>query len=295
MMEIRELPPLNWLRSFEATARHLSFTAAAGELMITQSAVSQQVKLLEHFLGQPLFLRRPRRLQMTDVARNYLPTVINAFRILRDGTGEFLAPREESVLEIKANTAFSVFWLLPNLSKFTNAHPDVRIHLSTAFWSSDFAGSNAGIEIRYGRGEWDDVSGTRLRQEMIYPVCAPEIAERLHSPEDLLNETRLHLINLADNWAFWEKSVGLPNRIGTDGHYFNTLVLALDLAKRGQGITLGHDTLCADFLANEDLVKPFDLLAEARDNYYAVLPHGERSSPEARLFHDWVISQFLGA
>ncbi len=294
-MPSRDLPPLNWLRSFEASARLLSFTAAAEELHITQSAVSQQVKLLEHFLGQPLFLRRPRSLQLTDAARNYLPSVNQAFRVLRDGTSEFLTDPEDAALEVKANNAFSVFWLMPRLGRFMVANPDIRVRVSTALWTTDFAGANAGVEIRYGRGEWEGVEGVQLSQEYLYPVCAPSIAGRLSDPEDLIAETLLQLIHLADGWEYWFRNTETHHPSPTDGHYFDTFVLAYDMARRGHGIAMGHDMLCRDLIKSGDLVKPFDMTVEAQDNYYMVLPQGEQSSAEACAFRDWVMSEFSEA
>lgn len=291
-MTTRDLPPLNWLRSFEAAARLLSFTGAGEELHITQSAVSQQVKLLEHFLGQPLFLRRPRSLQLTDAARNYLPTVNQAFRVLRDGTGEFLTRREGASLEVKANTAFSVFWLMPRLGEFMTLNPDVRVHVSTALWSSDFAGANAGVEIRYGRGEWEGVDGVCLRREDVYPVCAPAVGQRMAKPEDLNHETLLHLPHLADGWEFWARNTGVSHPAITDGHFFDTFVLAYDMARRGYGIAIGHDTLCMDLIKSGELVRPFDMTVPAQDNYYIVLPRGDESSDEALAFRDWVLTEF---
>jgi len=291
-METRELPPLNWLRSFEAAARHLSFTAAAEELLITQPAVSQQIRSLEHYLGQALFIRKPRHLQLTDVARDYLPTVMTAFQTLKDGTSEFIAPKNEARLEIKSNNAFGVFWLMPNLTRFIEDYPDIRVQVSTALSIVDYAGSTAGVEIRYGRGEWDDVPGVKLRQERVYPVCSKDVAKRLRGIDGLVNETRLHLTHMADDWSYWEKEIGLAEPLGTDGHYFGTYVLSLDMAKRGLGIALGHDALCADMLAHGELVKPFEATVQARDNYYAVLPEGERSSPEAHLFYSWILEEF---
>lgn len=292
-METRDLPPLNWLRSFDAAARHLSFTAAAEELLITQSAVSQQIKSLEHYLGHALFVRRPRRLQLTDVARDYLPTVMQAFQILRDGTEEFIAPKEGMRLQIKSNTAFSVFWLMPNLTKFTDRYPDIQVQISTALAISDYAGSTAAVEIRYGRGEWDDVGGTKLRQEVLYPVCAREVAGQLSELRDLADVPRLYMVHHSDDWAYWERAMGLHGQLGTDGHFFETYILSLDMARQGRGVALGHDTLCEGLLANGDLVKPFDAVVKARDSYFAVLPEGERSSPEAVLFFDWLVEAFV--
>jgi LysR family glycine cleavage system transcriptional activator len=291
-MTANRLPPLNWLRSFEAAARHLSFTAAAEELNITQSAVSQQVKLLEHHLGQALFLRRPRSLRLTDAGRNYLPSVTSAFKVLTDGTEMFLAPRRESTLEVKANTAFTVFWLLPRIGAFLAAEPWVRLNLSTAFWTADFAGSQASVEIRYGRGEWEGEPGERLLADRTYPVCAPEVAARLASPRQLADETLIHVTQLADSWDHWAEAQGLAALKRRGGHYVNTYVASLDMAKRGLGVALGHDLLCGGLIEDGALTAPFDLAVPTQDNYYLVVPDRGEMNEAARAFRDWVLGQF---
>ena len=291
-MAANRLPPLNWLRSFEAAARRLSFTAAAEELNITQSAVSQQVKLLEHHLGQALFLRRPRSLRLTDAGRNYLPSVASAFKILTDGTEMFLTPQRETTLEVKANSAFTVFWLLPRIGDFLAAEPWVRLNLSTALWTADFAGSQASVEIRYGRGEWDGEPGERLLADRTYPVCAPEVAARLVRPRDLVEETLVHVTHLADSWDHWAEAQGLAALGRQAGHYVNTFVASLDMAKRGLGVALGHDTLSAGLIEQGDLAVPFDLGVPAQDNYYLVVPDRGEMNEAARSFRDWVLGQF---
>ena len=290
-MATRPLPPLNWLRSFEAAARHLSFTAAAEELHITQSAVSQQVKLLEQFLGEPLFLRRPRSLQLTDAARHYLPSVTTAFTLIADGTKAFFGPQQETALEIKSNTAFSVFWLMPRIGDFLAAYPWVRVNLSTALWTTDFAGSSASVEIRYGRGEWEGDTGERLTEERLYPVCAPALAERIETPEDLADEMPIHVSQLSDSWDYWADSLGLAGLRGRDGHYLNTFVLSLEMARRGLGVALGHDAVCRDLIARGALAAPLDLTVPARDNYYLLLPDRGSATEAARAFRDWMLAQ----
>ena len=290
-MATRPLPPLNWLRSFEAAARHLSFTAAAEELHITQSAVSQQVKLLEQFLGEPLFLRRPRSLQLTDAARHYLPSVTTAFTLIADGTKAFFGPLQETALEIKSNTAFSVFWLMPRIGDFLAAYPWVRVNLSTALWTTDFAGSSASVEIRYGRGEWEGDTGERLTEERLYPVCAPALAERIETPEDLADEMPIHVSQLSDSWDYWADSLGLADLRGRDGHYLNTFVLSLEMARRGLGVALGHDAVCRDLIARGALAAPLDLTVPARDNYYLLLPDRGSATEAARAFRDWMLAQ----
>ena len=286
------LPPLQWLRSFEAAARCLSFTAAAEQLHLTQSAVSQQVKQLEGFLGQPLFLRGARSLQLTDAGRHYLPTVTAAFRVLAEGTEGFLTPWRETSLEIKSNTAFSVFWLMPRIGDFLAAHPAVRLHISTALWTSDFAGSSASVEIRYGPGEWAPEQGERLSDDTTFPVCAPALAARLRDPADLAGETLLHVTQITDHWESWAAGRGLNTPRGRDAHYFETFLLALDMARRGLGVALGHDTLCCDLIERGELVVPFDLPVPARDNYTVVVPDRGPTNAAAQAFRDWLVRAF---
>ncbi len=285
------LPPLNWLRSFEAAARRLSFTAAGEELHVTQSAVSQQVRNLESMLGQPLFLRGPRSLQLTEAGRRYLPTVENAFELLSQGTGEFLAPREDNLLDIRANFAFTLYWLTPRLEDFLARHPGLRINLSAALWQSDFAGTPASVEIRYGRGQWEGVWSERLIADRLAPVSAPALAARLTEPQDLAGETLLHMTSAGDSWDYWGRKAGVPAVRRREGHFLNAIAPMMELAKRGQGVALGYESICRSMLEDGDLAAPFDLWVPAQDNYHVVIANRDQASPAARAFRDWVFEQ----
>ena len=285
------LPPLNWLRSFEAAARRLSFTAAGEELHITQSAVSQQVRNLEGLLGQPLFLRGPRSLRLTEAGRRYLPTVENAFELLALGTGEFLAPREENLLDIRANFAFTLYWLTPRLEGFLAAHPGLKLNLSAALWQSDFAGTPASVEIRYGRGQWEGVWSERLIADRLAPVSAPAVAARLARPQDLAGETLLHTTSAADSWDYWGREASVPAVRKRDGHFINAIAPMMEMAKRGQGVALGYESLCADMLEIGDLALPFDLWVPAQDTYFVVIANRDQASPAALAFRDWIFAQ----
>jgi LysR family glycine cleavage system transcriptional activator len=282
---------LNWLRSFEAAARRLSFTAAGEELHVTQSAVSQQVRNLESMLGQPLFLRGPRSLQLTEAGRRYLPTVENAFELLSQGTGEFLAPREDNLLDIRANFAFTLYWLTPRLEDFLARHPGLRINLSAALWQSDFAGTPASVEIRYGRGQWEGVWSERLIADRLAPVSAPALAARLTEPQDLAGETLLHMTSAGDSWDYWGRKAGVPAVRRREGHFLNAIAPMMELAKRGQGVALGYESICRSMLEDGDLAAPFDLWVPAQDNYYVVIANRDQASPAARAFRDWVFEQ----
>ena len=172
------LPPLNWLRAFEAAARHLSFTQAAAELNVTQSAVSQHVRSLEAFLGRELFIRRTRALHLTEAGANYLPTIREAFGLLASGTRAFRGGDRGRSLLVQCNLAFSVFWLVPRLAGLLEAHPWLLLNLTTPIWDPERSARSTEMEIRYGRpGEMSDAA-TRLAYDHYYPVCRPRVRGR---------------------------------------------------------------------------------------------------------------------
>ncbi|MDX1400711.1 MAG: LysR substrate-binding domain-containing protein [Kiloniellales bacterium] len=282
------LPPLQWLRSFEAAARHMSFTLAAEELGITQSAVSQQVKSLETFLGQALFLRRPRSLALTEAGRSYLPTIREAFSILAEGTSAFVGPRPEKLVEIKSNPAFSVHWLAPRLGQFFDRYPDVQINLSTAMWDVDFTGGYGSIEIRFGRGEWGGDAGEKLSSIMLFPIASPELAEKINSPSDLADQTLFHISGGLHDWDYWFEAQGIPAVKGRTQHILNTYVMTFELARRGLGVAMAHSVLVEDLLQRGDLVRLFDGEVLAREAYYLVGPRHGETSAAAGLFCSWL-------
>ncbi|WP_082020573.1 LysR substrate-binding domain-containing protein [Leisingera sp. ANG-M1] len=285
-------PPLHWLRAFAVSARHLSFTDAAEELLITQSAVSKQVRLLEQHLNQPLFLRGHRGLQLTEAGRNYLPTVVRAFSTLEQGTRSFLGYSTARNLHIKCNYAFATFWLTPHLGEFMAANPGVEMTVSTALWEQDFLESNADVEIHYGREASFGERSFSLGQEALFPVCAPEVAERLAAPEDLAGERILDLTGIGDAWDYWLQQAGLKGVQLSERQYFSTYVLSLNLAREGQGVSMGHGTLAERMIGRGELCAPFGIQVPGRDRYFAVQNHPE--NPHAERFLAWLLAKFEG-
>jgi len=236
-----KLPPLNWLRAFEASARLLSFTAAAKGVIATQSAVRQQIKLLEAYLGQPLFIRRARGLHLSDAGRAYLPTVEGAFKLLEQGTQSFFGGEADSLLEVHGNLSFTTYWLTPRLGDFIARHPWVRLHLATAIWSTEYAQPFAAVEIRFGGGEWEGEAGTLLFRDDSYPVCAPEVAKRLTDPEQLLSTRLIDLGGMMQTWSDWFEAAGVAVPPGFTYDHASTYVVAYELVRRGQAVGMGHD------------------------------------------------------
>ena len=285
-------PPLHWLRAFSASARHLSFTDAAQELLITQSAVSKQVRLLEQTLGQKLFIRRHRGLNLTEAGRNYLPIVDRAFNTLEQGTRSFLGYTAGRNLHLKVNYSFASFWLMECLDKFMNAHPDVQLTVSTALWEQEFLETDADIEIHYGREETFRKGAIRLRQEALTPVCAPEVAVRLKAPQDLANERILDLTGINEVWDFWLARSGVTGLVLSNRHYFSTYVLALNMAQAGKGVSMGHTTLIERATKRGELVAPFDIQVPGRDGYFLIHNKNEAANPYAAKFVDWIQARF---
>lgn len=287
------LPPLQWLRSFEAAARHMSFTTAAEELLITQSAVSQQVKALEQYLGQPLFLRRARSLQLSDAGRNYLPVVREAFAVLTEGTQTFLGHDPQRVVEIKSNNAFGVYWLLPRLEAFLTAHPGFEIRLSTVLLDSDYTGGFGSVEIRFGRGDWAGAVKNKIADADLFPVCSPALARRLKEPRDLARERLLHLAGLRRDWDFWLEAAGCLGLKAREYHSFNTFVLTFNLAVQGFGVALAHDITAGGLLAEGKLVRPFDTAAPSGEAYYLIPPRQGDANEAAVAFCDWIMAEMV--
>src|SRR5918995_3893376 len=189
------LPSLNGLRAFEAAARHLSFTQAASELNVTQTAISHQIKRLEEELGVRLFVRQNRSLTLTAEAQEYLPGIRAAFNDLRLATDRLLRKDDDHVLTVSTLASLAAKWLLPRLTAFQEAHPGIDVHITTSTNLVDFRSGDVDAAIRYGRGSWPGLRAYWLMADELFPVCSPALLEGdppLRKPEDLARHTLLH-------------------------------------------------------------------------------------------------------
>ena len=169
------LPSLNGLRAFEAAARHLSFTQAASELNVTQTAISHQIKRLEEELGVRLFIRQNRSLTLTQQAQEYLPGIRAAFNDLRLATDRLLRKDDDHVLTVSTLASLAAKWLLPRLTAFQEAHPGIDVRITTSTNLIDFQRDNVDAAIRYGRGQWAGVRADWLMADELFPVCSPAL------------------------------------------------------------------------------------------------------------------------
>ncbi len=279
----KQLPPLGWLRTFEAAARHLSFTGAARDLNMTQSAVSQQIKSLEGYLGQPLFVRRPRVLELTEAGITYLPVVREAFRTLVRGT-QAVTGAQQNAVQVQSNITFAVNWLAPRLPQFRAEHPDVQLNIFTELWEPREMAEGAAVEIRYSLRPSDTVRTELLRTDHYYPVCAPDYPVTL----DGLQQCPLFdCSNLLSNWQSWIEDQGLTWE-NPPITYATTYLVSLSVAMAGGGLCLTHDTIARDLIRQGQLVAPFEHRTAMPEAYYLLLSPQAEETPGALAFVDWL-------
>ncbi len=290
---LRPLPPPNWLRTFEAAARHMSFTRAAEELHVTQSAVSQQIRLLEDRLGHVLFHRLPQSLQLTDSGRAYLGVVHDAFERLTLGTEELFGYSRSDLVTVRATPGFGEFWLAPRLHAFYRDHPDLDIRVISTIWNPQFVEAGVDLEIRYGVGEWSELDMQPLMREYLLPVCSPGLSTQLAGEPERLADTRLlHTDGFRNGWPEWLQRAGAAMQVdGSRGSHFDTAILPLKLAEEGLGVALGRWSMVEQLVTSGRLAAPFHLPMPIEETFYVTWPATESLRPEAVLLRDWLLQQ----
>ena len=287
------LPSLNGLRAFEAAARHLSFTQAASELNVTQTAISHQIKRLEEQLGLPLFVRRNRALALTRDAQEYLPAIRTAFEDLRLATERLLRPDRDRVLTVSTMATLAAKWLLPRLASFQESHSDLEVRISTSSHLVDFRREEIDVAIRYGRGHWPGLRADWLMAEDLFPVCSPALLKGdkpLRRPEDLAHHTLLHANIGREDWQLWLTAAGLPTSLATDraGVTFDMSLMALQAALDGLGVAMGRSPMVEADIAAGRLVVPFDVKLPAEAGFYVVAPEESADAPKVKRFREWL-------
>lgn len=289
----QRLPPLNSIRAFEAAARHLSFTRAAEELHVTQSAISHQVKALEAFLGLRLFRRLNRALVLTDEGQEYLPPVRRAFDQLHEATRRLIEKEARGKLTVSVLPSFAARWLVPRLGRFAQACPEIDIRLMPTHDLVDFARDEVDVCIRYGRGRYPGLRVDRLMEEDVFPVCSPELLESpyaLKRPHDLIHHVLMHDDGHGD-WRTWLLSAGVTDVDPRRGPIFTDSSLLIQAAVAGQGVALARGALVQDDLDNGNLVRPFELSLSVDFAYYLVCPEESADQPKVAAFRAWILDE----
>jgi len=292
----RRLPPLNGLRAFEAAARHLSFTRAAEELHVTQTAISHQIKALEERLGVRLFRRLPRGLVLTDEAQLFLPPIRAAFDQIAAATERLTKDQGGGVLTVSALPSFAAKWLVPRIGRFRAACPDIEMRVSASSQLVDFARDDVDVAIRVGRGEYPGLRTERLFGDTLFPVCSPTLLDGpspLAAPEDLRHHTLLSGDEYP-GWAKWLEHAGVSGIEVPRGPLFDDSSMVLQAAIEGHGVALARGVLAADDLAAGRLVKPFELSLPFHLAYFLVCPEATAERPKIRAFREWLLEEARG-
>ena len=289
------LPSLNGLRAFEAAARHMSFTKAAEELNVTQTAISHQIKRLEEELGLKLFVRQNRTLALTADARDYLPGIRAAFQDLRLATERLKRKENANVLTVSTMTSFATKWLIPRLSKFQEINPSIDVRVTTSTALVDFARESVDVGIRYGRGKWGGLRADWLLADELFPVCSPALLKGtppLRKPQDLEHHTLLYTAHdMEDDWRVWLTAAGLPPNLSrVPGITFDLQFMTVQAAIDGLGVAVGRTAIVENDIAKGRLVVPFEMSLPVDAGYYLVCPPQAADTPKIVAFRDWLIA-----
>lgn len=284
----KDLPPLPWLRAFDASARLGTFTLAAEELGLTPSAVSYQVRGLEAQLGHKLFLRERKTLVLTRLGQAYLPVVSTAFADLDATTASLFGQAAEEELTLRCLSSLNVLWLLPRVGGYRAAHPGARLRLLSATWGEPAEGEKIDLDIRYGDGDWHDGESLPLMHNTVIPVCAPDHLGD-GTPEALAQAPLIELVGVVDTWPhfFAQHAPDLPPP--ETAYRVDQSLIALELAAHGQGVTLVAEVFAKPYLADGRLVRASPLSLPARQGHYIVLPDSQNSHRrEVRRLVAWL-------
>jgi LysR family transcriptional regulator, glycine cleavage system transcriptional activator len=289
-MKMSRQVPLNALRAFDAAARRMSFTKAGDELGMTQTAVSYQIKLLEDVLGEPLFLRRPRQVTLTDAGARLAPKIAEAFGIMDEALAGTKS-QSDSTLIIHTTATFASRWLAAHLGTFQLENPGIAVRLETSQEMVDFTRIEADVAIRSGSGEWPGLKSHFLMKSDFTPMLSPALAETIggvHVPSDIL---KLRIIDPGDIWwPIWFAAAGLPEADleGRPISRFGAQSFEAAAAIAGQGVAILKPEFYVDDVALGRLIQPFDLRATDGSDYWFAYPEARRHSNKIRAFRDFM-------
>lgn len=295
-MQKYRLPPLDLFRTFEAVARHLSFTVAASELCLTQSAVSRQIATLEQQTGLRLFRRLHRAIELTPAGQRMLEAVTRGLDHVQDCLTTLGSATKMPQITVSATVAFAWFWLMPRLDLFSARHPEVDLRILATDTPVLPGQGDVDVAILFGSGQWDGITSQLLFRERVYPVCSSRFLSEhpgLLRPEDLLCQTLLHLDidrSAPDpvDWQRWLASQGVTGQPVLPGIRFNSYPMVLQAAEVGRGVALGWSYIVDPIVASGRLVQPVGGGIETRNGYYLSTSEDAARAPELDEFLRWI-------
>lgn len=288
----RRLPSLSALRAFEAAARHESAKQAAEELSVTATAISHQIRLLEESLGVALFLRKPRKLELTDPGRELQQVLETAFDTIAATVSRLSAGPCRQAITLTTTPAIAVRWLVPWVCLLRDSHPNIDLRFHTSHEPVALDGVTADVAIRYGDGRWPGLVAEKLFDNTFVPTCSPHLG--LHDPADLPKHSLIHFraqgaASAPIHWAAWQKLAKVPGLDVSAGLVFSDETHAISAAIDGQGVALMSRQLIEDELRAGRLVQPFGPEMEGKP-FHLVYPEGRKDDPTVLAVKDWVMA-----
>ena len=288
------LPSMSALRAFEAVARQLSFTRAATELNLTQTAVTHQIRNLETSLGLRLFERGPNGISLTDAGQTYLRSVRGALIEIAAASSRLSRYQDDTVLNLQCLGTYAIKQLIPRLVEFRERHPQITLRIQTMQHFAPDTRLDFDVAIWHGAGDWQGVRADRLTTDEIFPVCSPALLQRegpFKSVEALAKTTIIRTSSaiVPDEWPFWLEAAGLrdlnfPTQINCD-----SLITSLQAAIDGLGVMLGRSTIVEHDLREGRLVEPFQLRQSSPNGYFLVSPTRSTHLAKVEAFRSWLL------
>ena len=286
------------LRFFEAAARLSSFSRAAGELSVTQGAVSHQVRYLEESLGCKLFYRLPRQVKLTEEGAKFAEVVARALKELDHGAEAIVAPRRSTVsVRLRAGPSFALRWLVPRLGRLRALHPDIKLHVIGEYGYFDPVHRDFDLAVEFIQAPPPALETEVLLEEYLTPVCSPEYLEQhkfLSAPADLARVTLLHDGDAWENatedaeWRHWLNEIGAPEIDSNQGQFFTLANMAIEAALSHQGIAMGRLSLVEELLQSNRLVAPFEQRVKCPTHYCLVYPAELANRPGVKAVIEWL-------
>ena len=282
------LPPLPWLRAFEAAARLGNFTLAAEELALTPAAISHQVRSLEERLGYPLFLRRNRSLVLTRLGEAYLPALRSAFADLSLATTDVFGRGQQASLRVRCLQTFAQAWLLPRLPRFRATHPEIRLQLHTASWAGTVESEQLDLDILYGDGTWNGAEVEPLIQGKVLPLSAPALAMGVNDLASLAKAPLIEITGVSESWSRFFHRQGWHAPLPPPAMVVDQSSVALELAAQGAGHTLVFDAFAQRYLAEGSLAVSIPAAYQSDQGMYLMRAGGRQTSTDLEKLLAWL-------
>jgi LysR family glycine cleavage system transcriptional activator len=292
---MRKIPPLNALKSFEATARNGSFHGAADELCVSVSAISHQIKQLESYLNMELFHRHVRSIELTEVGKKYYPVLRDAFERISDGTVALLKPQDSNNITIQLYSTIAIRWLIPKLPDFQQKHPEINVRLHTSHADVDFEHSDVDACIKIGGKVETELDHHYLFTSELFPVCSPNLLKNkpeIKQRENFKEAKILQVHPSKYDWQIWLKSADLKDADPDAGLQFDSYDHAITTAMQGLGVAMGMQPYVKNELDSGLLVELFpELRTKHVASWYFVCRKEKSHLKKITLFKDWLIDQ----